>query len=215
MIRRFLPTALVIGLVLGACSSTVEPTPEPRSEPAGGPQILACVDIEPVACNALVLQAAAVLPAARGVPVSIQVMVQPCDGPRCGPGTISGQATAEWVDGGDPVIVRFLGPAAAPELDTVEDARWSGIIQPASRRVAPGVPVPFTLGHCGLLHVVDFDGSFWVPIGPVDFNDPAVFNAVEGTMQLIDPNRAQFASGGRLIATLARFPGPKHFWLCD
>jgi len=49
----------------------------------------------------------------------------------------------------------------------------------------------------------------------LDLSDPAIFNAVEGTMQLTAPNRAQFASGGRIIATLARFPGPKHFWLCD
>ena len=27
-----------------------------------------------------------------------------------------------------------------------------------------GVPVPFTLGHCGLLSPVDLDGSFWEPV---------------------------------------------------
>ena len=69
------------------------------------------------------------------------------------------------------------------------------------------------LGHCGLLHVVDFDGSFWVPVGHVG-DDPATVDAVAGQMKLVGPDRAQFASGGRVLATLARFPGPKRFWLC-
>jgi hypothetical protein len=81
--------------------------------------------------------------------------------------------------------------------------------------VLPGAVVPFTLGHCGLLHVVDFDGSFWVPVGQLDLEEPANINSSEGQMQLVGPNRALFASGGRVIATLARFPGPKQFWLCD
>jgi len=96
----------------------------------------------------------------------------------------------------------------------VEDAIWSGVIEPKSMRVAPGAVVPFTLGHCGLLHVVDFDGSFWVPVGQVDPDDSASINSAAGQMQLVGPNRVLFASGGRVVATLARFPGPKHFWLC-
>ena len=39
-------------------------------------------------------------------------------------------------------------------------------------------------------------------------------NSAAGQMQLVGPNRAQFLSGGRVIATLARFPGLKQFWLC-
>lgn len=211
MSRRFLPTIVLAGLLAGACAPTAEPTPEPP----GVPQIVACLDIDPGPCNAIVLQVAAALPAAGGQPVSVQVQLAACDAPPCGPGMVTGQATVEWADGREPVLFRFLGPAAAPELEVVEDARWSGVVQPTSQRVAPGVPVPYTLGHCGLQHVVDFDGSFWVPIGDLDLSNPAIFNAVEGTMQLTAPNRAQFASGGRIIATLARFPGPKHFWLCD
>ena len=213
MTRRFLPSALALGIFLGACSTT-EPTPGPAEEPAGGPQIVACIGIEPLPCNALILQAAAALPADRGQPLSLQVVLAECDGPPCGPGMISGQVTAEWVDGGEPVMVGFLGLAAAPEFKLV-DAAWSGVVQPRSERVAPGVPVPFTLGHCGLLHVVDFDGSLWVPVGQVDLDAPEMINAADGQMQLVAPNRAQFSKGGKLIATLARFPGPKHVWLCD
>jgi hypothetical protein len=211
--RRFLLSAFVLGLVLGACS-TSEPAPEPTAEPAGPEQIVACVGIEPAPCNALVVQAAAALPAGRGLPVSFQLVLAECDGPPCGPGMISGQVTAEWLDGGEPVMFSFVGPVAAPEFDVV-DAAWSGVVQPRSERVAPAVPVPFTLGHCGLLHVVDFDGSFWVPVGRVSLDDPEMINAAAGQMQLVAPNRAQFSKGGKLIATLARFPGPKHFFLCD
>jgi hypothetical protein len=31
-----------------------------------------------------------------------------------------------------------------------------------SALVAPGRSYPFQVGHCSLLHVVDFSGSYWV-----------------------------------------------------
>jgi hypothetical protein len=209
--RRFLPAVLFVCLLPAGCGSTSEPTPaEPDSPP-----IIGCAGIAEGACHAIAEHVSSALPAGRGQPVSIQVLVSDCDGPACAPGVVSGQATAEWVDGGAPVQVRFTGAPADAELDLVDDARWSGVVQPTSKRIAPGAVVPFTLGHCGLLHIVDFDGSFWVPIGELDFDLPENINAAAGQMQLVAPNRAQFASGGKLVATLARFPGPKHFWLCD
>jgi hypothetical protein len=209
--RRFLPAVLFACLLSQGCGSTTEPTPgEPNA-----PLIVGCVGIAAWECQAIAEHVLSALPAARGQPFTIQVWVSDCDGPACGPGNVNGQATAEWVDGGAPVLVRFTGPPDGAELDLVDDAVWSGVVQPTSKRVAPGAVVPFTPGHCGLLHVVDFDGSFWVPIGELDFDLPETINAAAGQMQLVGPNRAQFASGGKLVATLARFPGPKQFWLCD
>ncbi|HTK43774.1 MAG TPA: hypothetical protein VL749_00275 [Patescibacteria group bacterium] len=209
MTRRL--TLVVAALLFVGCGPTAEATPvEPDPE-----QIIGCVGIPADACRSITDHLPVVLPAGRGRPATIQVVSSSCGDVPCPPGAVSGRATAEWADGGAPVLVTFEGLAANPRFLVIGDARWSGLVQPRSQRVLPGAAVPFTLGHCGLLHVVDFDGSFWVPLGQLDPDAPASINSADGQMQLVGPNRARFATGGRVIATLARFPGPRHFWLCD
>jgi hypothetical protein len=206
------PVLLLLAvLFIGGCGPTVDATPvDPDPE-----LIVGCVGIPAIACRGIADVVAAALPPGRGRPASLQLWTSGCGGPAdCPPGVFAGRATAEWADGGAPVLIEFRGPPADLKLDPVEDATWSGLVQAKSQRVVPGNVVPFTLGHCGLLHVVDFDGSFWVPVGQVDPGDPPSINSADGQMQLVAPNRAQFATGGRVIATLARFPGPRHFWLC-
>ena len=70
------------------------------------------------------------------------------------------------------------------------------------------------VGHCGLLHVVDFDGSFWVLVGDAPGDHPALDGSETGSIRLIGQDRAEYA--GSLDATigLARFPGAKRFPLC-
>ena len=208
--RLLLELAVIVGIVWG-CGPTAEPTP---AEPAVD-LVVGCVGIPAIPCQGIADVVGAALPPGRGKPASLQLWAESCGDLACPPGTFAGRATAEWAGGGPPVLIQFQGPAASLKLDPVQDVHWSGVVQPKSARVLPGAVVPFTLGHCGLLHVVDFDGSFWVPVGELDVDEPANINSNAGQMQLIGPNRAQFASGGRLIATLARFPGPKQFWLCD
>lgn len=207
--RRSRACAAILAALLAGCGPTGDPTPPLLTRA----EIIGCFGVEEAECSVVTDAVAAALPAERGVPTTMLVQLAECDPGTCGPGQISGQVTVEWADGGQPLLLRFDGPPDGPVFGLVKDVGWSGLLNPTSKRVAPGVVVPFTLGHCGLLHVVDFDGSFWVPVGVVH-NDPVTINAADGQMQLIAPNRAQFASGGKLIATLARFPGPKHFWLC-
>lgn len=209
MIRRLLPV-LVAVLVVGGCGPTAETTP---AEPAAD-VIVGCVGIPAIPCQGVADVVGAALPPGRGRPASLQLWAESCGDVACPAGIFAGRATAEWAGGGAPVLIEFQGPAANLRLEPVQDAHWSGVVQPTSPRVLPGAVVPFTLGHCGLLHVVDFDGSFWVPVGQVNPDDPESINSAAGQMQLVGPNRAMFASGGRVIATLARFPGPKQFWLC-
>ena len=38
---------------------------------------------------------------------------------------------------------------------------------------------------------------------------------MRGQMLLLAPALAQYQGAGGFTAQLARFPGPKHFWLCD
>ena len=63
--------------------------------------------------------------------------------------------------------------------------------------------------------MIDFDGSFWLPVGQVDGTSPTIINSESGTMRLLGPNLAQFTGTTGFTVHLARFPGPKHFWGCD
>ena len=100
-----------------------------------------------------------------------------------------------------------------PRIERRRNA-WSGLLQPRSPRVVGPGPHPFELGHCGLTWQVDFDGSFWLPTGAIDGDAPAVINSERGTIVLLGPNLARFVGDSGFTAQLARFPGPKHVWLC-
>jgi hypothetical protein len=159
----------------------------------------------------------AVLPAEREPAFSIQVQLFGCanDGP-C-PRTLGvreGRAIVDYADGGEPIQLSLAGPPQAPRI-AAQQGSWSGLVEPSSPRVNGFGPFPFELGHCGLSHVVDFDGSFWVPVGQVDGDAPGLINSERGRILLVAPNLAQYQGPAGFTAQLARFPGPRHFWLCD
>jgi hypothetical protein len=90
---------------------------------------------------------------------------------------------------------------------------------PRSGRASPGVSYQFRLyTHCGLDWplAMDFDGSFWAPIGPGPFSDgsgnpPAGFgNPVDqGTITLISPTLTQYRSSNGTVMQWSRHPGPQ------
>ena len=65
------------------------------------------------------------------------------------------------------------------------------------------------------LAVVDFDGSFWLPVGQVDGEASVIVNGESGEMRLLGPNIAEYRNGDGFVARLARFPGAKRIFLCD
>lgn len=206
--------------MLVGLASTCSPSPSsspPGEEAAPAGPVLGCLSIEQAECEFVAQQVAAALPAARGVPFAIIVQLNGC--PKVAPCARTlgvregGGVTAEYVDGGEPVQLSIKGPPQAPRFDEA-DMSWSGLQQPSSLRVAGVGPFPFTLGHCGLVWQVDFDGSFWVPIGQVDGDAPEIINSDSGEMRLLGPNLAEYRNAAGFTATLARFPGPKHVWLC-
>jgi hypothetical protein len=179
--------------------------------------VIGCTSVDPAECRFIAEQVVAALPAERGQAFTVQIELFGCpnDGP-C-PRTLAvrgGRAIIDFTDGGDPILLSLAGPPQAPRIAVVQGF-WSGLIQPRSARVAGFGPFAFELGHCGLSHLVDFDGSFWVPSGIVDGDAPGIINAESGHMLLVGPNIAQYTGPGGFGARLARFPGPKHFWLCD
>ena len=166
-------------------------------------------------CELVAAKVVAHLPAARGTPFSILVRFIVCPDVCAFPrgGWKDGAVTVEYSDEGEPIELSFRGPPEAPDFEPVA-MTWTGRKEPASPRVDGLGPFPFTLGHCGLLWFVDFDGSFWIPVGLVDGRAAAVNNAEAGEMLLLGPDRAQFRGESGFTVELARFPGPKHVWVC-
>ncbi len=95
---------------------------------------------------------------------------------------------------------------------------------PRSSRVTVGVPYRFQLyTHCGLDWplAVDFDGSFWDPIGPGPASDgsgnpPSGYGNPfdQGTMTLISPTLTQYRSSGGKVMQFSRHAGPEISYLC-
>jgi hypothetical protein len=96
---------------------------------------------------------------------------------------------------------------------------------PNSGRVSLGVTYRFQLyTHCGLNYpqAMDFDGSFWDPIGPGSVSDgngnpPNGFgNPIDrGTITLISPTMAQYRSSMGTVMQWRRHPGPQFSGACS
>lgn len=196
--------------------STVVPTPTPETPPRE--LVVGCMSVEEAECRFLVLQIVPTLPAERGQAFAVEIQLYQCENPNAPcPKSLSariGKAVIEFLDGEEPIELSLKGPPLSPEM-TPQDAFYLGLSHPSSPRVVGGGPFPYEMGHCGVTHVIDFDGSYWLPIGQVDGDHPTIINAESGSMRLIGPQLAEFRGDSNFTVQLARFPGPKHFWGCD
>jgi hypothetical protein len=96
---------------------------------------------------------------------------------------------------------------------------------PHSGRVTAGVPYRFQLyTHCGLDWplAMDFDGSFWDPLGAgrapdLGGNPPRGFGNPydQGTLTLISPALAQYRSSSGGVLQWSRHAGPQISYLCS
>lgn len=88
---------------------------------------------------------------------------------------------------------------------------------PSASPVEIGSTVPFQVGHCGLKHVVEFDGSYWdVDEASMTSEENSRFgiNSDEGTMTLSAKDEAVYRSHGGGEAVLYRHAGDKSFFAC-
>ena len=217
---RQLALHVALLLVLAGCAPAptgAPPSLGPEAQgPLGKPQAIGCTDIEAGECVVVAAGIVAMLPKEHGTPFSIQIRLSRCADDAPCPRTLAirrGTVTIVYRDGSEPIIMSIAGPPQAPATE-VMDSAWSGLIQPTSGRVNGPGPFIFDVGHCGLTHVVDFDGSFWVPVGEVDGNGNALINSEQGTMRLTGFNLAEYRGTADFSVTLARWPGPKRFFLC-
>jgi hypothetical protein len=224
--RRLIPILAVVTSALAACQPSTSPSPTAgetssaaaTEEVPPAELVLGCIGIGQAECELVAQQIVATLPEDRGPAFTIQVMLHGCAIPDAPcPQTLAardGRAIVEFTDGGEPIQLALQGPPQAVGIEEV-DASWSGLIQPGSPKAPGPGPFSFDVGHCGISHVVDFDGSFWVPVGVVDGDAPGVLNGETGQIGIVAVNRAQYLGPGGFVVQLARFPGPKYLFLCD
>jgi hypothetical protein len=208
--------ARVLGGVLAVLALLGCGTTAPSDAPAAAQPALACIGIDSTECRFVAEKVVASVRAARAAPYAVIVLLFECEHPAPCPRTLDrqdGTATVEWIDGGEPVMVSLSGPAAEPRIERQQVA-WSGRHDAGSPRAAGSGPFLFDVGHCGLTWMVDFDGSFWLPVGDIDgsaIDDP---ENQRGEMLLLGPDRARYAGPTGFVVNLIRFPGPKQVWLC-
>ncbi len=227
MIRRMSrPERLAVALALtaaalaacGAPTPTATTSPSPTDAVAAAGVVVGCASIEPLECHFVAERIMAELPDARGAAFAIEIQLFGCENDAACPPTLAarqGRAVIEYAGGGEPIVVSLNGPPQTPRIAVQAGATWSEAAQPTSAQVPGAGPFPFELGHCGMSHVVDFDGSFWVPVGPLDGDASGMINGESGQMRLLGADLARYEGPTGFTAHLARFPGPKRFFLCD
>jgi hypothetical protein len=231
MPRGRLVTLLVLAtLTLGACAtgtatpsfeSTQAPTPAltPSSVPSdstsptgvdlsGVPT--ACVNLGMDDCRRILAETSELIPAGI-TPRYIQVGPFGClEGGGCARSLAArpqGDITIE-ADGGA-VSFHITAAAGGGQLTIERQDAFLMAIEPQSRPpVTPG-PRPFTLGHCGLWSGIDVGGSWWDPIGLIDGDHPNAINSADGTLLILDPDRATFTSNSGFTVQLVRRDGQK------
>ena len=209
----------VILVVVGCAPAPTAAPPSPTAEaqgPVGRPAALGCTNIVAGQCEVVAARVIGTLPPERGAPFSVEIWLGPCpDDTNC-PKTLGirkGNVTIEYLDGGEPISMSLAGTPETPVTARL-DGTWSGLVEPSSARVAGPGPFVFDVGHCGLTHVVDFDGSFWIPVGEIDGTGNALINSEQGTLRLMGLNLAEYRGTLGFSATFARWPGAKRFFLC-
>lgn len=220
-LRALVVWLAVVGLV-AACSTGPGPTgdtaaPTPTETTTPRPElILGCTSIAADECRLVAEAVLGVVPADRGPAIAVEITLYGCPAaPGCARSLAArdGEIVIEFGDGSEPLTYAVSGPPDAP-IVAEQEGFWSGRLVPQSPPAGGPGPFPFEVGHCGLWNSVDFDTSWWVPIGEVDGDIPAMINSEQGRIRLLTPTTAEYLSPAGARVTLARFPGAKHLRLC-
>jgi hypothetical protein len=212
--RRLL-VGLIALLTISACSTSAGSSPIQSEAP--GPGIpYACLGLEDAHCLA-VLDAAMAELGPNDVLVYAEIGPFGCTNGEGCPNTLdarpSGAANLERANG-DTLNV---GITANPDgtLDaTVDDFPDVSLPPSSAAGQLAGGPIPFSLGHCGLMSGIDVDGSWWDPVGFVNIDHGDAINAADGTFTPHDPNHATFTTPGGFEVGLVRRVGQKHLPMC-
>ncbi len=123
-----------------------------------------------------------------------------------------------------PLTDGVLGPRGAPLPEPTTEPRTEHLddgamvrMWPRSARVEEGVAYRMaTYTHCGLDYALDFDGSFWeVVSGPTDRRTSLDDPEDEGTITLVETDRAVYESSTGAQFELRRTDGPREVHVCE
>ncbi len=202
--------------------ATAQPTAS-AAAPSDGPGIagvpIACYGLGADDCRRVAEQTATtLLTATRNAPI-VYMQVGPfgCPaGERC-PTTLvarpEGDVTVE--SAGVPATGFHVTAAAAGPLEVEPQEIFGIVLEPTTAKAAMSGAQSFTLGHCGLWSGIDLGGSWWDPVGPIDWDHGDAINSAEGTIAFNDPDHATFTSKGGLTVQVQRRDGGKHLPFCD
>lgn len=176
----------------------------------------ACLTLGPQDCERARTMAASVLEA--GDPGAVYVQVGPfgCSVADPCPTTLAARPEGDVViefPGGAGINVHLV-VAADGSFEAVRGEPMGIAVEPMSPAGVEAGPMPFTLGHCGVLSGIDLDGSWWDPVGPVPMDSGEAVNATAGIMTVTDPNHAAFTTPTGFAIQLQRRAGPKLLPFC-
>ncbi len=202
---------LVVAIVLAACASAgVSPSPTPGgsvppqpSATAAGAVTLegvptACIGLGEGDCRRVAAHVASLLTADDPRIGYVQVGPFGCAAVAGCPTTLvarsEGDITLEFAGGAKSFHIKVTDG----NLDAQPQEAFGIELPPTSRPPIPGGPQPFSLGHCGIWSGIDHGGSWWDPVGLVDYDHSDAINAAEGTISPVGGGSGDLHLEGRL-----------------
>jgi len=223
----YVASVLAAALLLAACASATATSPPagPTNETqasATAPQAVrlegvptACVGLGEPDCRRVVAHVTTLLTADAPRIGYVQVGPFGCPAVQGCPTTLVARPEGDIVLEGAGEALSFHIKVTDGNLDARRQEVFAVELPAMSGPAVLGGPRPFTLGHCGLWSGIDVAGSWWDPVGPVDYDHGDAINAAEGTIAPIGPDRAVFTSRNGFVVQLVRRDGPKHLPFCD
>lgn len=200
---------LLLGAValLGACG----PGPEsPSPSAAGAGPIVACMALPAAECEPLARDVLDVV--SQDAPQIVRIEV--------GPVEKAAQPRQRSLVGAESVIIVLEFAQTSPAwLEVDPRTRPPVVLRTQPSQIEPATPLsapfgdagmqPLLLGACGLASGIDFDGSWWDPIGEIDAYAPESSGPTRGAITLTTATTAIFETESGFRINLVRHVGPK------
>jgi hypothetical protein len=205
----------LLAVMAAACSSAAGESPAATA--GEGPTIpIACLGLEEPDCTRA-FEAAVDELAPDDEVIYAEVGPFSCPNEAGCPNTLPSRPVGQVVfeRSNDAPVLVSVSPAADGTMATSPGDFFGIAVAPSSTAGQLATdPIPYSLGHCGLMSGVDVDGSWWDPVGFVDIDDPDAINSANGTFAPSDPNHATFTSDGGFSVSVVRRVGQKYLPGC-
>lgn len=223
-----LASFLAGSMLLVACASNFAsppaaagPTDQPQPTPTSSGAVMlegvptACIGLGEADCRRVIAHVTTLLTTDEARVGYVQVGPFGCPGGVGCPTTLAARPEGEIVLESADGALSFHVKVTDGNLDARRQETFAVELPPTSPPQILAGPQPFTLGHCGLFSGIDVGGSWWDPVGIVDYDHGDAINAAEGTIAPVGQDRAVFTSKNGFVVQLVRRNGPKFLPFCD